>query len=108
MNKLIKFINEVRFMEQSPSSKTGWRTISPSQLDNSHLVHKTRYHMKQMLACLLELKKREQKVYRDNKKSLDASVCTILSQKLTEYKACEVKLTENGLKLLVKLERNDV
>ena len=107
MNRLLEFVDDVRFTMRNPRSKSGWSSYSPRQLETVHLVHKTRYHMKQMLACLLELKKREGVEHKDKSKNVGASVCTILSQKLTEYKTCNVKLTEHGVKLMVNMERKD-
>lgn len=102
--KLLKAIGDVRFPQKDGDS---WVSIPPSLLKTSHLIMKTRYHMKQLLACLLELKKRERGYYQDGERDLDASVCTVLSRNLEEYKTCAVKVSGDGIKLFVTLGDKD-
>ena len=88
-------IRQVRFNRKVAEDK--WEHIHPSHLETAHLVQKSRYHMKNMLACLLELHRRRG----------HASVCTLLSNNISEYKKCYVKPTENGLRMFVSMEKKD-
>jgi len=92
---LLETISSVKFVQKNVGSDCEhipFKHVRPRLLETFHLTLKVRYHMKQMLACLLELKKRE----------LD--VCSLLSNKLVEYKTCKIKNTENSLKMFVNIE----
>lgn len=90
--KLLNQIGQVRFRRKTSSTQCGWEMTEPRDMETDGLVFKIRYHMKQLLACLLELQKR------------DVDVCGVLSKNLLYFKECRVSHDTNNLKMYVKLE----
>ena len=90
---LLKKICNIRFRRKTEKS---FEMAYPSEYETRHLAINIRYHMSQVLACLVELKIR------------DVEVCSLLSNELAEYKECAIKYNENQLKMFVRLEGRKV
>lgn len=90
---VLEEISEVRFRKKLGEE---WLNLKPKSLATTHLLYKTRYHVKQLLACLLELRKR------------NIDICKELERKHSAvgYKECLIKpYDSNKLKLFLSIER---
>lgn len=95
MSSLKKQIETVKFRCRIPRTsdkQSGWHNYPTSEIETQKLAVKARYHMKQLLACLWELKKR------------DIDVCKHLSKNITEYKSCHIKYTNGELSFFTRLK----
>lgn len=90
--KLLTQIANVQFKRKTKIESMPFEYVYAREYDDRHLAMKIRYHMKQVMACLLELKFR------------GVDVCNLLSNELAEYRECAIKHSDNELKMYVKLE----
>lgn len=89
---LMKDISSVKFRSATGIKTMPYVHLEPKQLETRHLVMKVRYHMKQVLACLMELNERE------------PDVCKLLSKSLFQYKVCLIQHDENSLRMFIKIK----
>lgn len=87
---LITKIGSVTFPKMI--KKDQWVRVCPESLDSSHLALKSRYHLTQALACLLELKRRK------------IDVCGLLTSKQMLFKNFGIKHDKNSLKMFVSVQ----
>lgn len=85
-------MNSTAFARHTNSKSRPFVPVSPQEVTTGVLLKKTGYHMKQVLACLLELKKR------------DIPVCDMLSRNFIQYDECIVKYNDNSLCMYVSLK----
>lgn len=100
MNKtVLEEIDSVRFRQKVPRrcpDQSGWAHVDTAELKTPHLLSKARYHFKNLLACLLELRKR------------DIDVCKELTNRysLIGYEDCIISLkNENKMRVYIKIDR---
>lgn len=91
---LLENINSTAFKKFDQSSRSKFLMVDPSSLPTSSLLLKVRYHMKQVLGCLLELKKR------------NVLICESLSGKEGKviYNKCNIVHDDNRIKMLLDIE----
>ncbi len=93
---LLDNINETAFTryDKEAIGRNGFTRVCPSSLTTHSLLLKVRYHMKQVLACLLELKRR------------DVSICDSLSGKEGKvvYNSCNISYNNNRIRMHIDVE----